>query len=100
MAAILQQVQDERNGRLCCPRPGAAGKQQGRPAAWGVFPLLVNARVAGKSFPLILNLLKDGQRWRERSDGPEWRRAILQQVQDERMGVPVQDERMGSREGR
>ena len=37
-------------------------------------------------FPLILNWLKDGQRRRETQDRPEWRRPILQPVQDERMG--------------
>ena len=39
-----------------------------------------------RPYPLILNLLKDGQRRREGPDGPEWRRPILQQVQDERNG--------------
>jgi len=36
-------------------------------------------------------LLKDGQRRRERPDWPEWRRAILQQVQDERNEYPRPD---------
>ena len=43
-----------------------------------------------RPYPLILNLLKDGQRRRERPDGTEWRRVILQQVQDERIsGFPL-----------
>ena len=57
-------------------------------------------------FPLILNLLKDGrQDFQIPRDFPYRPPAILQQVQDERMGgnrfkmsgwgQPVQDERMG-----
>ena len=46
-------------------------------------------------FPLILNLLKDGrQDFQIPRDFPYRPPAILQQVQDERMGgQPVQDER-------
>ena len=40
-------------------------------------------------FPLILNLLKDGNGGGETHEGPEGRRAILQQVQDERIEIPA-----------
>ena len=59
--------------------PAGAGRTIAGPPP---HPLILNLQL----HPLILNLLKDGQRRLERPDGTEWRPAILQQVQDERKG--------------
>ena len=74
-----------RNRRLLARKPFAAiSRFAGGWRLFAVFP------IAGP-FPFILNLLKDGQRRQETQDGTEWRRPILQQVQDERVGRQVQD---------